>query len=406
MALYSAASIGCGAFFSFNNYVLPLYLQAFTHSKVLLGLMGSTHSIEGAVIQPIIGTMSDNTRSALGRRRPFMLIFFILSALLLWATPLLGSLPIANRLWLIVGTIFLFTLAFNIAFDPYQALMPDITPVAQRGRVTAVWAMLGLAAQAAILPLNGLFHVGIGAIFTLVAVLMIATNLTTCGGIRETPYHGPKTRRTPFKEIGAALQGFSTLRQAAIAMGVSGLAGAGLGVVTPFLTLFIKSVTGCNDGQAMLSAFILLIASMVFVLPFGHVVDRIGSKRTLYIAFVALALACILALGIHTLAQVYVVMGLAGFGNAARSAAEYPLLTEVVPEEEVGVYTGFQTTMLSIAQPVTVAITGSLIEAGSYRIVFLVCGIAIALSMVVLRSVNVQRAQHEVAARRLIRERA
>src|SRR5580700_5555111 len=60
---YSVANIGCGAFFSFNNYVLPLFLERYTHNAVLLGLMGSSHSVEGAVIQPLVGSASDHVHS-------------------------------------------------------------------------------------------------------------------------------------------------------------------------------------------------------------------------------------------------------------------------------------------------------------------------------------------------------
>src|SRR5579863_3850221 len=147
---YSLANLGYGTFFSFNNAVIPLFLKAYTNNEIIKGLMASTHSIEGAIIQPIVGTLSDRTRSRWGRRRPFILPFTLLSVLLLVLTPPASHLPAGLRLAAIVAAIFLFTVFFNIAFDPYQALMPDMTPVAQRGRVTAVWTLLGVLGQAGI----------------------------------------------------------------------------------------------------------------------------------------------------------------------------------------------------------------------------------------------------------------
>src|SRR5438309_444103 len=88
---YNLASLGCGTFFSFNNAVIPLFLKNYTHNAVIQGLMSSTHSVEGAVIQPIVGAMSDRMRSPLGRRRPFMLIFFPLTALFMVVTPWVGK---------------------------------------------------------------------------------------------------------------------------------------------------------------------------------------------------------------------------------------------------------------------------------------------------------------------------
>src|SRR5437868_2131386 len=141
---YSLASLGCGLFFSFNNAVIPLFLERFTHNAIILGLMGSSHSVERAIIQPIVGTWSDRLRAPMGRRRPFMLLFFPLSAVFMMATPLAGALPLSMRVGAVVASIFFFTVFYNIAFVPYQALLADITPENQRGRVMSFWALLGL----------------------------------------------------------------------------------------------------------------------------------------------------------------------------------------------------------------------------------------------------------------------
>src|SRR5205085_8127509 len=78
---YSAGSIGTGAFYSFNNFVLPPVLKSFGAPDLLIGLLSSTRSIEGAVIQPSIGVLSDRVWTPFGRRRVFMLIGVPLSAL-------------------------------------------------------------------------------------------------------------------------------------------------------------------------------------------------------------------------------------------------------------------------------------------------------------------------------------
>src|SRR3982074_3321455 len=78
---YSAGSIGTGAFYSFNNFVLPPILKSFGAPDLLIGLLSSTRSIEGAVIQPTIGALSDRVWTRFGRRRPFMLVGIPLSAL-------------------------------------------------------------------------------------------------------------------------------------------------------------------------------------------------------------------------------------------------------------------------------------------------------------------------------------
>src|SRR5207248_703424 len=67
-------------FYAFNNFVLPQLLKAAGAGDLLTGLLSSTRSIEGAIIQPTVGALSDRTRTRLGRRRPYIALGIPLSA--------------------------------------------------------------------------------------------------------------------------------------------------------------------------------------------------------------------------------------------------------------------------------------------------------------------------------------
>lgn len=110
--LYSAGSIGAGACFAFNNFVLPQLLKAAGAGDLLTGLLSSTRSIEGAVIQPTIGAPSDRTRTRLGRRRHYILAGIPLSAaLFLFAAT-------QRDVLVLTVAIVLFSIFFNTAADP------------------------------------------------------------------------------------------------------------------------------------------------------------------------------------------------------------------------------------------------------------------------------------------------
>lgn len=130
MLRYSAGSVGTGAFYAFNNFVLPPVLKSFGAPDLLIGILSSTRSLEGALIQPTIGALSDRTWTRLGRRRPFIVAAIPLSALFF----LLAS--SASNLLQLAVLIFLFSIFFNTAVDPYAALLPDIAPLHQRGLVS------------------------------------------------------------------------------------------------------------------------------------------------------------------------------------------------------------------------------------------------------------------------------
>lgn len=393
---YILANLGYGAFYSFNNATLPLFLEKYTQDARLLGLMGSTHSFEGAIIQPVVGAISDRLHTPLGRRRPFMLIFTPLSALFLLLTPAASHLPAGIRLVAIVVCIFLFTVFFNMAQDPYQALIPDITPEAQRGRVTGFWMLAGVIGQASLvfLPLP------LVAKFGLVAIVMLVTTLLTCAGVRE-PEHRAEEGAKPsqMQAIREALSGLRILHQAGKSLAALFFSGVGIGAVFPFLTVFVKAITHCTDQEAQNMFLILMLGTALGVLPFGWLTDRIGPKRVLQIGLGMIALAAVNGLWVTNLEQIGFVLGLAGLGNAAQSASAYPLLTRLVPAEEAGFYTGLQSTALSIATPLTALVTGELVNKGGYRVIFAVCAGSILISLAILATVRMARSSEEIVLR-------
>lgn len=405
---YSLANFGYGTFYAFNNFVLPLWLGQFTGNAVLLGIMGGSHSFEGAIIQPIVGSVSDRLQGPGGRRRPFLRIFIPISALLLLLTPVAALLPPPIRLAAIIGGIFLFTMTFNVAVDPYQALLADITTPEQRGKVTGRWYFVGAAGQVLILLLLAALllipalHLPLGLGFPIVSLLMAGTTLLTCAKTREpqvsTPMETPRGHRD---DIRLALRGLRTLRQARAYMIMFFLYGAGVEVVSPFLTTFIKGVTGCGNGAALGCSALLLVMAGVGSQAFGALADRLGPKRLLMLSMGLIALAALGALGIHTLPQVAVILSLAGLGIGAQNASAYPLLTRLVPKGEIGFYVGLQTSALSLAGPGAVAVTGILINHSghNYRLIFAVCAFFLLLALGVLTRLREGAAAAEIEAR-------
>ena len=407
---YSLANLGFGAFYAFNNYVLPLWMGAYTHNAILLGLLGGSHSFEGVFVQPVVGSISDRMHGPGGRRRPFLRLFIALSALFLLLAPAATLLPGTARLAGIVACVFLFTLTFNVAADPYQALLADITTTEQRGRVSGIWFFIGATGQvlillflAALLLVPGL-HLSLEWGFPIVGLLLLATTLLTCAKTQEpTVTTPPETQRGHWDDIRLALSGLRDLPQARIYMGMFFLYGAGLGAVTPYLTKFIKQVTGCADWQTLaLSAWLLVVTALGSLL-FGAVSSRIGFKPLLMLSLILIAAAALNALWVTTLLQVGLVLSVAGLGIGAQNASAYPLLTRLVPPREIGFYVGLQTAAASLAGPAAVALTGTLINRSvghaGYRMIFVVCAVCLLLAMGVLSALRVDRAAGEVARR-------
>lgn len=77
---------------------------------------------------PIIASLSDNSRSRLGRRKIFLILGALplaVSAVLVFSPPVINSLSLLNSLWL--GFIMvLFYISFTAYVNPYLALLPEL----------------------------------------------------------------------------------------------------------------------------------------------------------------------------------------------------------------------------------------------------------------------------------------
>ncbi|MBW6478241.1 MAG: MFS transporter [Bacteroidales bacterium] len=84
--------------------------------------------VTGLIIQPIVGYMSDNTWTRLGRRRPFFLFGAI------GASIALVLLPNAPLLWIAVGIFWILGASIDMCMEPFRAFVGDMLPPEQRNR--------------------------------------------------------------------------------------------------------------------------------------------------------------------------------------------------------------------------------------------------------------------------------
>jgi Na+/melibiose symporter-like transporter len=383
IGLYSVASIGGGFFYVFNNAVLPLLLQAHTSSVLLINLLSNTRSMEGAVIQPVVGAWSDRIWTRLGRRRPFMLIAMPLSALFMALTPL------APNLALIVVCIVLFSLLFNVAADPYTALQADIAAPAQRPMLNAVATVVQLAGQVSL----GLFLSPLGpfkktippAAYAVVAAGMLLTFLVTIVGVperREDVHLEPRHR---LGEYVAALQGH---RQALRYLVALFFYNVGINTIQVNLTRFAVYVLGISGNSAIFLFVLLILVTGLLALPAAWLATRVGLKRVIGGGMVLIAVAATFAMVVRTEAQVIPVLLLAGVGNAGLTLT-WPLLTLLVPPERVGVFAGLKTSAESISAFFSGFVAAAMVGIWGYRSIFMVLLVAIVAALATLITVRV-----------------
>lgn len=84
--------------------------------------------VTGLIVQPIVGYMSDNTWTRLGRRRPFFLFGAI------GASIALILLPTAPLLWIAVGIFWILGASIDMCMEPFRAFVGDMLPPDQRNK--------------------------------------------------------------------------------------------------------------------------------------------------------------------------------------------------------------------------------------------------------------------------------
>jgi Na+/melibiose symporter-like transporter len=382
---YSAGSVGTGAFYAFNNFVLPPVLKAFGAPDLVIGLLSSTRSIEGVIIQPTVGALSDRLDTRIGRRRPFMLVGIPLSALFFVAASFVQSLlPLAVA-------IFLFSVFFNIAVDPYTALLADVTPLEQRGWLSGLSTGVQLASSVAFLIVI-VAASGNGAgvppwSYALVAIVMLVSFGVTIVGVSEPRQVASDVAESAQRRLPARAYFDALLehRQAMRYLATLFVYQFGLNAIIPYLVLFIVTDIHQTEQIGFALSAGLLVVTAIGAVVFGRLADRIGTRPVLAIGWGLLAVSAVGGVLVSDLPETIVIVVLAGIGNGAATAVTWPLLSALIPPEKTGVFAGLKAAAESIAIPLSVVVASELfLPHLGYRGIFAMLAINIVVALVLL----------------------
>lgn len=384
MALYSVASAGSGMFSAFNNFVLPLLLTG--APPLVINLLSNTRSIEGTVVQPVVGAWSDRIWTRLGRRRPFMLVAMPLSALCMALAPLAPNLAIT------AACIILFSLLYNIASDPYNALQADIAPVAQRPLLNAVANVVALVSQAGLLlALAGGQHLP-SLLYPVVALGILATFLITIIGVPERREQVQLEPRHTLREYVAALRSH---RQAMWYLLALALYNVGVNTILVNLTRYATQVLRVSDGDALKLSLVLVLLTGLCIVPAAKVAERLGMRRVLAGGLVLIAVSAALAIVAQDALQILPILVVAGMGNACYNGLSWPLLTTLVPPQRVGVFAGLKSAAESVSAFFSSFLAAAMVAVWGYRSIFLVLLVSVVAALLVLGKIGATRRAEE-----------
>ncbi|MBI2909544.1 MAG: MFS transporter [Chloroflexi bacterium] len=383
--LFSIASGSAGMFNVFFNSALPLYLGRYQLPYVLIGFLAQERSFLGSLIEPLVGALSDRTRTRLGRRRPFFLVGAPLTALLL---VVVSQEPPTVALVLILSFLPFF---LGIANVPYRAMMADISPPERRGRLGGAMALLEMIGQIGLLGLlAALWATNERLVFYIIAGGLVAGFGITFLAVKEPPIPpGPPPSPLRMASPLVYLKRVLAFRQAAKYVASQLLFWLGIGGVTPFVTRYGVSELGLSEATTFLALLVLLVFTAIFAVPSGIVGDLLGKKRVLAGGLFLFAGAVLAGSQAKSAEHLIVALAVAGIANGVTTALGFAFLTELLPRERMGELTGLSSMTWSFAQPLGATLAGFLADqSGTLRTTFELTALMLFASFLVLLTVK------------------
>lgn len=447
---YAVGNLGYGTIAqTMNSFIMFFGTSVLGISGSLVGLAIAISALWDGVSDPIIGYLSDKSKNKLlGKRLNFMFIStFGISILniLLWIIP--NTLPMGIKfLWMLIGLLLLET--FNTMFaTPYVALGIDIAPdyneqSSVQGYKT-VFFILGMIMPSLLMLIFMPSSLGSQAQFNQIGYIKISFVTSTlclicsltsifgtvktakkCNYKEDKKVKGKKEKHALIKVVKEFFRTLSSSDYGPIIIGYSVALISSAFLISVGMHLFTFSYH-FNSIQIPILMALLFISAIISQPVWIFLSNRIDKKPSLNLALISI----LLGIGLTSVTFIFrdflpnktlfafvcPCIFICGFGTGALYSLPISMYADVITldrltsgENKSALYSGFMTLAFNIANSLALLVIGILldiikfdssqpVQAKSVQnalgcIVFVGCGLAIALSMLIFSKYKVKRA--------------
>lgn len=380
---FGIGDLGGNLFFTAMGFYSLIYLTdtvgvaaALAGAAILLGKFWD------AFTDPMMGYISDRTRSRWGRRRPYLLFGAIPLLLAMWyffSAPDFRNAQTAGFLWAAAALCLLNT-AYTVVNIPYGSLTPELTKDFKertslngyRFSFAVIGTILGAAVVLPIIGLAGSNQKGYPIVGLLFGAIMAATILTTFFAVREPDRTGvPRPKEKFFATFLVVFKNSTYMRLAAVYM----LNLTGITFVQTMLVYYFKYIYQ-NEAMTTIAMLLLLGVAMLSIPVSVLVAKKIGKKRTYQIALAILTVSCLAMFFLaHILGIMFTfgVMVFAGVGIGFGYVPPFAMLPDVVEVDAVstgnrkeGAYYGMWTFFSKIGVALAAALAGAFLSLAGF----------------------------------------
>jgi maltose/moltooligosaccharide transporter len=359
----------------------------------------------GLIVQPIIGHYSDNTWSRFGRRKPYFLVGALLASIGLILMPqaeiFIAFMP---ALWVGAGMLMIMDASFNIAMEPFRALVGDNLRADQHtlgfsiqtaligiGAVVGSWlpyvlnkwfGISNLPTEASAIPLNLIYSFVIGALILVASILV--TIFTTkeyspneLSQFRDEKEHlaavNQEEKEAKLSDIFSDFAKMpETMRQLSWVQFFSWFGLFGMWVfTTPAIAQHIYGLSvgdtkspefqSAGDWVGIIFGVYNAVSAVVaFALP--YIAKQIGRRKTHALSLVLGGIGLISMYFMPNKESLIFSMVLVGFAWASILAMPYAILAGSIQPKKMGVYMGIFNFFIVIPQIINALIGGLLVK--------------------------------------------
>jgi GPH family glycoside/pentoside/hexuronide:cation symporter len=324
------------------------------------------------VNDPIIGFITDRTRTRWGRRRPYLLFGIIpygLAFTMLWWRP-----PFTSEVWLVVyyaSAWLIYDTILTFVSMPYFALTPELTQdydertslTSYRMAFSIIGSLVAYTVWLMVLgdrtPANANHIFTVAGIFGAVSALpMLFTFLTS----KEKKEYSSQVQPS----LRASLKAVRANRPFMFAAGIFLFTWTAISVIEPTLLYFLKYRMNLPDDTADIVAGTVFISALI-VLPFWLWISKKTDKRKSYIAgmiFLSAVMCSLIFINPSLgLVPIIILAILAGIGVSAVHVLTWAMIPDAVEVDELesghrheGIFYALVTLFRKIAASVAVSL--------------------------------------------------
>lgn len=400
--------------FGFLGIQMGFALQNANASRILQIFGADVHELSwfwiiaplmGLIVQPIIGHYSDNTWGRFGRRKPYFLVGALLASIGLILMPqaeiFIAFLP---ALWVGAGMLMIMDASFNIAMEPFRALVGDNLRADQHtlgfsiqtaligiGAVVGSWLPYVLtnwfdisneSTDTSAIPLNLIYSFVIGALILVASILVTIFTTKEYSPEELAQFNDEKAHQQAMGEIekeAKLTDIFSdfakmpeTMRQLSWVQFFSWFGLFGMWVfTTPAIAQHIYGLSIDDTKSAefqsagdwvgiIFGVYNFVSAIVAFTLP--YIAKKIGRRKTHAFSLILGGIGLISIYFVPNKEALIFSMILVGFAWASILAMPYAILAGSIQPKKMGVYMGIFNFFIVIPQIVNALIGGLLVK--------------------------------------------